>query len=308
MQASFPNLPELDRHVQTLSATDSPAEVFKILRDAGRLAAPRGAVFLIRRGRVQGWSGFGHGSDVLKAQREWSCGFDEGWPGEMLSRPETPLFRRNGPGDPDYGQQPAAEAVGAVVRIQGKPIALVVAEREAGEEPWHPETFSLLITVAQMRLELDLALRKLQTATDTHAQPAPRPAAPAAAAAPTRPAPAPAEVTPPSPAREEVAVAVPEEAAETVEPELDAAKRYARLVATDIRLYNEEAVALGRRNGDLLQRLEEHLGRGKDTFLRRHADLGETGIELLRDAYVQVLAGGDASLIPSEYFVANAGR
>ena len=78
------------------------------------------------------------------------------------------------------------------------------------------------------------------------------------------------------------------------DPGLDAARRYARLVATDIRLYNEEAVTLGRRNGDLVKRLEEHLGRGKETFLRRHGDLGPTAIELLRDAYVQVLAGGDA--------------
>ena len=73
---------------------------------------------------------------------------------------------------------------------------------------------------------------------------------------------------------------------------VDAARRYARLVATDIRLYNEEAVVLGRRNGDLLKRLEEHLDRGKETFLRRHRDLGPAGLELLHEAYVQVLAGG----------------
>jgi hypothetical protein len=82
------------------------------------------------------------------------------------------------------------------------------------------------------------------------------------------------------------------------QPELEAARRYARLVATDIRLYNEEAVVLGRRNGDLDRRLEEHLDRGKETFLRRHADLGAAGLDLLHEAYVQVLAAGDPELIP----------
>ena len=86
---------------------------------------------------------------------------------------------------------------------------------------------------------------------------------------------------------------------EEVIEDLDMARRYARLVATDIRLYNEDAVMLGRRNGDLSDRIGEHLGRGKETFLRRHGDLGEAGLELLHEAYVQVLAGGDGALIPT---------
>jgi len=73
---------------------------------------------------------------------------------------------------------------------------------------------------------------------------------------------------------------------------------YARLVATDIRLYNEEDVILGRRQGDLAERLGEHLDKGEETFMRRHGDLGHEGREILHDAYVQVLAGGDAELIP----------
>jgi hypothetical protein len=82
-------------------------------------------------------------------------------------------------------------------------------------------------------------------------------------------------------------------------PELAAAQRFARLLATDIRLYNEEAVVLGRRNRDLAQRLGEHLSRGKQTFLRRHAALGPAGLHILHEAYVQVLAAGDPSLLPA---------
>ena len=55
---------------------------------------------------------------------------------------------------------------------------------------------------------------------------------------------------------------------------------------------------LGRRNGDLVKRLSQDLNRGKETFLKRHGDLGEIGLQILRDAYVQVLAGGDAALLP----------
>jgi len=83
------------------------------------------------------------------------------------------------------------------------------------------------------------------------------------------------------------------------EQQLDAARRYAKLVATDIRLYNEEAVVLGRRHGDLAQRLAEHLTRGKETFVKRHGSLGPVALEILREAYVDVLAGGDAELLPA---------
>jgi hypothetical protein len=75
-------------------------------------------------------------------------------------------------------------------------------------------------------------------------------------------------------------------------------RRYARLVATDIRLYNEEAVVLGRRHRDLVDRLSDQLARGKEAFLRRHGPLGRTALEILRGAYVEVLAGGDENLVP----------
>ena len=81
------------------------------------------------------------------------------------------------------------------------------------------------------------------------------------------------------------------------DPRREEARRFARLVATDIRLYNEEAVVVGRRERDLASRLGEQLKRGRDTFSHRFPDLGPDGTKLLDDAYVQVLAGGDTSLI-----------
>jgi hypothetical protein len=81
------------------------------------------------------------------------------------------------------------------------------------------------------------------------------------------------------------------------DPRREEARRFARLVATDIRLYNEEAVVVGRRQRDLTRRLGEQLQRGREAFSQRFPDLGADGLKLLDDAYVQVLAGGDASLI-----------
>jgi hypothetical protein len=68
-------------------------------------------------------------------------------------------------------------------------------------------------------------------------------------------------------------------------------------VATDIRLYNEEAVILGRRQGDLDRRLGDLLERGREVFLRRFPELGQEGMQMLHEAYVQVLAAGDSALL-----------
>jgi hypothetical protein len=151
-----------------------------------------------------------------------------------------------------------------------KPIAILVAERSTDEQPWLPPLLSMLIRVAELRLGLDLVRRKLKMAAGT-----------------------------PVIVEQQQAVADEPAASPLDDAQLDAARRYAKLLATDIRLYNEESVMLGRRNGDLVERLGEHLDRGKATFLRRHGELGPTALEILHDAYLQVLAGGNAELMPA---------
>jgi hypothetical protein len=316
MKSGFDHLQDLERQVHAMSRTESPAELFAVLRESCRLAAPRGSVFLVRQGKIRGWFAFGYDASVVEAQRGFSCNLGEGWLGRLAEAADvTSASLEDGETGPDFGQPRAAETVASVVRIQNKPIALLIAERNADEAPWHPEVNGLLVTMAQLRFELDLALRKMQgvpSSTKPEAETAATPQAEAPRAAETTSASAESAPEPthrvettvstemPGPAKTEepTGVAPAEESENQEPPELEAARRYAKLVATDIRLYNEEAVVLGRRNGDLDRRLEEHLGRGKETFLRRHPDLGTTGLDLLHEAYVQVLAAGDAKLIP----------
>jgi hypothetical protein len=263
--------------VQAMSQAASAPEVFKIMVQGARALAPRAAVFLIRQSTVQGWGNAGYASSTSEAQRSYRAPLDPGWLGQ-LARADGPGVHLRAPGapDPDFGQPAQAEAAGVAVRVKDKPIAVIVAERDPGETPWFPEALAMFATVAQLRLELDLVRRK--------GGPSPAPA-PALAREPQH-----AAVV-------ESAVVAPEPESAPADSRLEAARRYARLVATDIRLYNEEAVMLGRRNGDLLDRLSDHLERGKETFLRRHGNLGPAGLAVLQEAYVQVLAGGDPQLL-----------
>lgn len=75
------------------------------------------------------------------------------------------------------------------------------------------------------------------------------------------------------------------------------ARRLARLLVTEIKLYNEEQVDQGRRSGDLYRRLQEDIDRSRQIFDDRIDEQVRTGNEYFKEALVRILAGGDESLL-----------
>jgi hypothetical protein len=75
------------------------------------------------------------------------------------------------------------------------------------------------------------------------------------------------------------------------------AKRFARLVVSEIKLYNESKVAEGRRNKDLYERLKEDIERGRQMYSDRVAAPIRDSTNYFYDELVRILAGGDASAL-----------
>lgn len=312
MSRETANLETLDRKLAELASFISPSEIFRALLEGTTAGAPRAAVFLLREGRWKGWSAIGYPAHVAQRQRQATAAADSGWLAALAAE-EDVRWRSLTAGEsvPDFGQSGYAEAVGLPLRVGGKAIAILIAERAADEEPWSPAALAILCQAARLRLELDLAWRRLKTLGTPTAESTP---AEASASPVLVPGPAPADLRHDNleqPVAAPVAAAAPASSTATeiapwsgvaagkadTDPRREEARRYARLVATDIRLYNEEAVVVGRRQRDLAHRLSEPLQRGREAFGRRFPDLGADGRSLLDDAYVQVLAGGDASLL-----------
>ena len=267
-----------------LTTAEGPSEIFHTLLDGAALAAPRAGLYLVRKQVLKGWGT--RGFDRSEAERFPTLVIEEDgdWPAIMIQ-----------PEGPETAVRPDAltEAHAFSLRVGGRVLAVVEISRDGGQEPWHPEVLGLLIRVAEIRLELDLARRKIDRLLLDRAA-APAPAAQAAqaeeAAEPERtelPVEAVTEMEPVPAAGND---------SEAEDPAQVAARRFARLVATDIRLYNEEAVMLGRKHRDLVERLKDQIDRGAEAFLRRYPDLGDSGSDILRDAYIQVLGAGDATL------------
>lgn len=105
-------------------------------------------------------------------------------------------------------------------------------------------------------------------------------AAAASAATPARPSGAPPPAAP--------AVLTPE-----AQKAHEDAKRFARLVVSEIKLYNETKVNEGRRAKDLYERLKEDIERGRQMYMDRVAAPIRETTNYFYDELVRILAGGD---------------
>jgi hypothetical protein len=79
--------------------------------------------------------------------------------------------------------------------------------------------------------------------------------------------------------------------------EEQAARRYARLLVSEIKLYNEAAVRTGREKHDLQQRLQTEIDRARRLYEERVSPLVPGRAQHFHQELVQTLAGGDASLL-----------
>jgi hypothetical protein len=77
----------------------------------------------------------------------------------------------------------------------------------------------------------------------------------------------------------------------------DDAKRFARLVVSEIKLYNEAKVNEGRKNKDIYERLKEDIERGRHMYHERVAAPVRDSTNYFYDELVRILAGGDQSAL-----------
>lgn len=111
-------------------------------------------------------------------------------------------------------------------------------------------------------------------------------------AQPDVPAPMPAPPVPP--AAPAVAVVGEEEKAH------NDARRFARLLVSEIKLYNEQKVGDGRRTGDLYDRLKEDIDRSRQMYEKRVTPNVAAKFDYFYDELVSTLAEGDPSKLGSD--------
>ena len=77
----------------------------------------------------------------------------------------------------------------------------------------------------------------------------------------------------------------------------DEARRFARLLVSEIKLYNEGKVEQGRKNKDLYERLKEDIDRSRQMYDERIAEDVRKSTNYFYDELVRILADGDAGAL-----------
>jgi hypothetical protein len=116
-----------------------------------------------------------------------------------------------------------------------------------------------------------------------------------------RPQPAATIYRPPTAPAKAPPAAPPTPAARALPPEEqkahDDAKRFARLVVSEIKLYNEAKVTEGRKTKDIYERLKEDIERGRQMYHDRVPAAVRDASDYFHDELVRILAGGDANAL-----------
>jgi|GEM_PF-955064 len=79
------------------------------------------------------------------------------------------------------------------------------------------------------------------------------------------------------------------------------ARRFARLLVSEIKLYNEEAVAEGRISKDLYHRLKRDIDRSREMYQKRVSDVVARKFDYFHEEMVRILGEGDAAKLGGNY-------
>ncbi len=226
--------------------------------------ASRAILVVDRSGRLEAWKAAGFGGSRPSGAL----------PAEALARLREGSPQLLGEGDEVSLALGAGDAVAAVLVpfvVREKVSGAAYADAVAGEiERFDPEAIALLTYVAGLVVDR-LAKRKLVPS------PALRPLAAETegAARPGDERPLGGPLAPP----------IGDERREE-------ARRFARLLASEIKLYNEHAVEEGRERGNLYARLRDDIERGRRLYEQRVPPDVRSGTDYYQEELVQVLADG----------------
>lgn len=304
--------------LRQLDAGRAQSEVLQGLLQALEPFAGGRAILVFRDGRVLGWSGAGFAQETV---RSWQGSLDASPALAKVAAGQPVLLRAED--DPllsGFLRNPGASVLLLPMSLRGKVVGALLAEE--GERGLAVEWLQLYTYLAGLQLET-LAVRPTvptpALAPVEDLRPAPvteptfgmeKPEAPVAQFQEVGcPEPAPAsqpaiEVTPPpvqvaeaiadasATQRLEVAPVTPPRSPEE-ERKHEEARRFARLLVSEIRLYNEQAVQEGKANRDIYARLKEDIDRSREMYEQRIPAEVRAVADYFYEELVRTLADGD---------------
>ena len=282
--AEMAHVTRLLESIRGLDGASSLSEVLDALALAAAREAARAAVVVLRADRVLGWKISGFGSRDTQPKSIDLAVSESGVIGLAVGSARA-VNTRDGHGagsGPGFETLPADRLGLAVpVIVGGRVVAVVYADSvtQDGQDRVVPSGWPELIEVLARH-----AGRCLEALTTQRTSP-PAPRAPTSASQGGHVA-GPAGGTHPAGAMSQITDGV-----------VDGAKRTARLLVSEIRLFHETAVHEGRRGANLLERLAPEIEKARTAYNQRVPAGVRSSTDFFHQELVHTLAGGDATLL-----------
>lgn len=282
----------LNAAVSSIQDGDAQPEILRALLEGAAKFSGRAALFVIRGGTATGWQGRGFDDD--DAIKKFSVDTSDGLASRAV-QDRMPAAAAAAEFDSKFvsavGNPSDGNAVVLPLVVKEKVAALVYADAGTGDGTLDPSALHLLVRSAGQWLEV-LALRKsgggsAAAEPEKEAQPEPPPKTPSRAAEPPPP--------PPPPPREEPAI--PAEDREVHKK----AKRFAKLLVDEIKLYNQTKVNEGRQKSDLYDRLKEDIEKSRATYEKRYGKTPASSGDYFNQEVIRILAENDASVMGENF-------
>lgn len=263
----------------SIHESSTQAEILRHLLEGEARFAARVALFVVKGGSISGWQGIGfEDNEAIKAL---SVNGGSGLAGKAIKA------RSPAGGSAQEFDAGFVSSVKAPANDQCLILPLVVKDKvaaviyaDAGTAPGgtlDASGLQALTRFAAVWLEL-AALRKAGGAATEEAS-QPQPATVAATAASSAPAP---------PASDE--------------DELHKkARRFAKLLVEEIKLYNQPRVEEGRQHKDLYDRLKVDIEKSRSTYDKRYAESAVASANYFTQELIRILADNDVSLMGSGF-------
>lgn len=322
--------------IATIETGSNLSEVLTHLVNATTRFVERGAMFIVKAQNAVGWYGAGFDNPEIVKTISIPMTADTVFRIAAASRSAEKGHMSQSPGTAQALARLGGGAGGFLVIpliLRDKVAAILYCDTMAPEVP--PATANaaeILVAFAGKVIDVLSGAQRTGTTspgvrsqppTSAPPQPAPAPAAPKASEGPqtvmfgagtinappviSPPPPAPAPAPPPAPAFAPPAAPPPAAVAPPVRamsPEQqkahDDARRFARLVVSEIKLYNEAKVAEGRKTKDIYERLKEDVERGRQMYNDRVVTDIRDATDYFQDELVRILGGGDASALGAQ--------
>jgi hypothetical protein len=332
LESQNSKIEELNLAVAALEKGQTQGDILQALVENVVLFSGRAALFLVRGVSAAGWlaRGCAHDENIRSVSIDLNAPL-----AQRALQERVPVF---GSGHQlgaqlltIWGEPAAGEVLVMPLVIREKVAALLCADAGAHSGArLEGSAVALLARSAVARLEL-LTFRKTAASSARGAPPSFSSAAPATAAAPPRkqhavsaPAVEPAKVAgsfgAPAEAVSKPAGAASNTAAERPATELPApasvnaaplsgedeelhrkARRFAKLLVDEIKLYNQAKMIEGRMKRDLYDRLKDDIEKSRATYDKRYAQTPVAAADYFTQELVRGLANSDVSLLGSNF-------